>query len=314
MQGVIMILDKFNMVNMGGIDIVESQNIAVAGLYQRLVESIALCRYSTLYNWKFAEINIPPTPVELVHENGVVTINEAIFVNSNDVVYIQSLEPILEALSVSENGLYLPSDGVYGYSSVIVDVPSGSTILSGSVAPEADVGIDGNIYLQTGILLSDFAVLKESSMTITVEPTIITFDFTGGSSIGGQVYKQIDLTDIDSITYTLTSGHHSYNSYASPGFRPMVILENTTNPAIVYVGNILYASAATTISTNDTAVTNTIDTSALSGNYWLVFCSYGCDSTVTSFSINGITTIASAYVKVSGAWTNLIGADISDVA
>lgn len=118
-----MILDKFNMVNMEGIDVVYSQNISVVGLYQRLVESIALCRYSTLYNWKFAEINIPPTPVELVHENGVVTINEAISVDSDDVVHIQSLEPILEALSVSENGLYLPPEGNAGFSQVDVEVP-----------------------------------------------------------------------------------------------------------------------------------------------------------------------------------------------
>ena len=48
-----MVPDKFNMVDMGDIDLIESQGQAVDGLYQKLVESIALCRYQCLYNWKF---------------------------------------------------------------------------------------------------------------------------------------------------------------------------------------------------------------------------------------------------------------------
>ena len=65
-----MVPDKFNMVDMEGIDIIEAQGVEVPGLYQKLVESIAQCRFQVLYNWMFDGVIIPPTFVELeVNEN-----------------------------------------------------------------------------------------------------------------------------------------------------------------------------------------------------------------------------------------------------
>lgn len=124
-----MVPDKFDMVDMGGIDIVYSQGIEVQGLYQRLVESITLCRYQCLYNWMFDGVLIPPTYVQLeVDDNDNVVINEGIEVDENDVVHIYSLEPppiepTIEELSVVENGRYEAPSGVDGYNPVIVDVP-----------------------------------------------------------------------------------------------------------------------------------------------------------------------------------------------
>lgn len=118
------VVDKFNMVDMGGIDIVKSQGIAVDGLFNRLLNSIQQCRYSLLYNWYFAEISIVPSPVELVFDGEKVSINELITVTADDVVHISSLElnPPLETLEVSENGIYLPSGDFYGFSEVRVSV------------------------------------------------------------------------------------------------------------------------------------------------------------------------------------------------
>ena len=65
-----MVPDKFNMVDMGGIDLVMAQGEEIPGLYERLVESITQCRYQCLYNWMFDGVIIPPTYVELeVDEN-----------------------------------------------------------------------------------------------------------------------------------------------------------------------------------------------------------------------------------------------------
>lgn len=148
-----MVPDKFNMVDMEGIDIITSQGEVVDGLYQKLVESIAQCRYQCLYNWKFDGILIPPTYVEMDIVDDVVWINEGVSVDEEDVVRVYSLEPpapepnILE-LSVTENGTYVVPEGYDGYNPVSVNVPSPEPILSilnvtanGNYSPPS--GVDG---------------------------------------------------------------------------------------------------------------------------------------------------------------------------
>ena len=121
-----MVPDKFNMVDMEGIDIITSQGEAVEGLYQKLVESIAQCRYQCLYNWKFDGILIPPTYVEMDIVDDVVWINEGVSVDEEDVVRVYSLERPgeLTTIAISANGDYLPPEGYDGFSSVSVNVPS----------------------------------------------------------------------------------------------------------------------------------------------------------------------------------------------
>lgn len=145
-----MVQDKFNMVDMEGIDLIESQGVEVPGLYQKLVESIAPCRYAVLYNWQFNKIVIPPTLVELTVEDEEVKINEEIAVTSEDVIVIHSVEPIttIESLSIVENGTYIAPEGVDGYNPVIVSVPSDEPSLqvlsvteNGNYLP--DTGYDG---------------------------------------------------------------------------------------------------------------------------------------------------------------------------
>lgn len=123
-----MVPDKFNMVDMEGIDIITSQGEEIPGLYQKLVESIAQCRYQCIYNWKFDGILIPPTYVEMTIIDDVVWINEGVSVDEEDVIRIYSLEPPapeprLLALAVSANGDYLPPADYDGFSSVNVSVP-----------------------------------------------------------------------------------------------------------------------------------------------------------------------------------------------
>lgn len=148
-----MVPDKFNMVDMEGIDIITSQGEVVDGLYQKLVESIAQCRYQCLYNWKFDGIIIPPTYVEMEIIDDVVWINEGVSVDEEDVVRVYSLEPPapephLIELSVTANGNYLPPVGYDGFSSVDVSVPSSEPVLStlsvisnGTYTPPT--GVDG---------------------------------------------------------------------------------------------------------------------------------------------------------------------------
>lgn len=212
---------------------------------------------------------------------------------------------------ITENGSYDVTD--FANAQVYVSGGSGGiSILSGTGTPSNNIGINGQIYLQYGFVsFSSFLVYKEASMSITPNQNNIVFDYLGGAAIGGQAYKQFDLTDINEISFSITSGHHSYNNYQTDRFAPLVVIENTVNPANNFVANTLPYIPGSRISTNDTTINLTVDVSSYTGNYWIVFCSYGCDSTVDSLSFGNL--IMQPYCKVNGVWQNLIGIDISNV-
>lgn len=211
-----MVPDKFDMVDMGGIDLIMMQGEEVPGLYNRLVESIAQCRYQCLYNWLFDGVIIPPTYVELeVNENDEVEINEGVTVTSDDVIHIYSIEPPapeptiisllaedngtynvpegvdgfnpvnvsvnppLQNIEIIENGEYTPSTGYYGFSSVDVDVPVGSNVIVSNSPPTADVGENGQYYIYEAT-----ADIKYGIQLITVgRGTNYSFNYWGARDI-----------------------------------------------------------------------------------------------------------------------------------
>lgn len=120
-----MVPDKFNMVDMGGIDIVTSQGVIITGLYSRLVNSIAQCRYQCLYNWKFSGIVIPPSTVEMHidEEYDYVIINDGITVTDDDKIIINGLiiPPVIHPLEATSNDVYRAID-FDGYNPVVVNV------------------------------------------------------------------------------------------------------------------------------------------------------------------------------------------------
>lgn len=193
-----MVIDKFNMVDMGGIDILESQGIAVPGLYQRLVDSIALCRYSVLYNWKFNGIEVSPWAVELVVSDNVVKINDYVEVDSDDVIHIFSLEPTINIISldVSQNGEYETPTGVDGFNPVIVNVP---TIESASVfrwvfgTPTTCWGImkkqSGGVIGQNGDNVNANILLVGDLMTVTFHGTSQSVEVLATSAIKLKAYR-----------------------------------------------------------------------------------------------------------------------------
>jgi len=186
-----MVPDKFNMVDMGSIDLIMMQGEAVPGLYDKLMAAISNCRYQCLYNWLFDGVLIPPTYVQLEDIDGEVFLNEGVSVTSDDVIHIYSLEPgpvdpdiipllaeengvynapagkdgfnpvtvdvpsytpVIEPITITENGRYNSPSGVDGYSPITVNVSSGSVnILTGTDEPASSIGSDGQIYLQYGI-------------------------------------------------------------------------------------------------------------------------------------------------------------------
>lgn len=149
-----MVPDKFNMVDMDGIDLIMAQGEEVPGLYNRLVESIAQCRYQCLYNWFFDGVVIPPSYVEMeVNEDDEVAINEGVTVSADDVIHIYSLgpspvEPEIIPLLAEENGAYNVPAGKDGFNPVTVDVPSYTPVIEALSVTEngtypAPSGVDG---------------------------------------------------------------------------------------------------------------------------------------------------------------------------
>lgn len=168
-----MVPDKFNMVDMGGIDLIMMQGEEVPGLYMRLVESIAQCSYQCLYNWFFDGVAIPPTYVRLeVNEDDEVAINEGVTVSPDDVVHIYSLEPgpvdpEIIPLLAEENGVYNVPSGKDGFNPVTVNVPSYTPVISSISITEngtytAPSGVDGYSPIDVNVSSGSNAVEEAS--------------------------------------------------------------------------------------------------------------------------------------------------------
>lgn len=125
------ILDPSYMIDLGGIDVIQSQGVVIPGLYQKLLDNIGPCGNPLIYNWKFNGVFIPPQYVEPILEDDAIYIND-IYVSSDDVVHIPSIEiqPNIVQLNVSENGEYEAPEGIDGYNPVVVDVEEEVSLLT----------------------------------------------------------------------------------------------------------------------------------------------------------------------------------------
>lgn len=275
-----MVPDKFNMVDMGGIDLIESQGVAVEGLYQKLVESIALCRYQCLYNWNFNGILIPPSYVEMENREDGVWINEGVMVDEEDVVHIYSIEPEppapiepdIEPLTVTENGEYYAPVGVDGYNPVNVSVPSTVPVIqpitieqNGTVTPPE--GVDGyspitvnvpagvsQIAFHLGRLTVNTGEIAESDEYCYSDLIPVT---TGNGqwfldlarSDTGSYYIGICLYESDGLTYTgYVRQYTTYRSYLSSGIpdarymRLATKVANLSFAAVAFVTDNIYVT------------------------------------------------------------------------
>jgi len=202
-----MVPDKFNMVDMEGIDLIESQGIEVPGLYEKLVESIAQCRYQCLYNWKFDGILIPPTYVEMIATDESVSINGGVSVDVDDVVHIESLviQPVIEALSVSENGVYTPEDGVDGFAPVEVKVNPVIEPLEVSengvyTAPE---GTDGYSPVTVQIPVPKYEYLEPKYAGIGYSYVALNAGYYGANSYG----QMLSIYEVPAGDYVVFCGN-----------------------------------------------------------------------------------------------------------
>lgn len=209
-----MVPDKFNMVDMDGIDLIMAQGEEIPGLYNRLVESIAQCRYQCLYNWFFDGVVIPPSYVEMeVNEDDEVEINEGVTVSPDDVIHIYSVEPgpvdpEIIPLLAEENGVYNVPAGKDGFNPVTVDVPSYTPVINSLTITEngtytAPSGVDGyspiTVDVSSGVsfivdeysqLLSSVFDTKSSILSgNTIEVAFYANSYVNDGHIVGQSYN-----------------------------------------------------------------------------------------------------------------------------
>lgn len=189
-----MVPDKFNMVDMGGIDLIMMQGEAVPGLYDKLMAAISNCRYQCLYNWLFDGVLISPTYVQLTDIDGEVYLNEGVSVTSDDVIHIYSVEPApvdpeIVPLLAEENGVYTVSAGVDGYNPVTVDVPAPAPVIAPITIEENGVypitgSIDG--YGPITVNVSGGDVPEPSLPAAYQEVEYIDFDGNSFVTIGSE--------------------------------------------------------------------------------------------------------------------------------
>lgn len=293
-----MVLDKFNMVDMGGIDLIMAQGEEVPGLYNRLVESIAQCRYQCLYNWLFDGIVIPPTYVTMeVNENDEVVINEGIIVTDEDVIHIYSIErpPKIIPLLAEENGVYNVPSGKDGFNPVTVDVPSYTPVINPLSITEngtynAPVGVDGYspiiVNVPSGALdwagIFSFTTRNEAAMSWSRSIDYLQSVWNGNSQIGGDAWIGFDATNINTISVDVETG----TSYSDTTPRWYVFLAFMSTypgsinfPANNYQTNFLVYDEFHTRNSNGTL---TIDVSNYTGLNYIVISSIGWNAKFTN--------------------------------
>ena len=239
-----MVPDKFNMVDMDGIDLIMMQGEEVPGLYNRLVESIAQCRYQCLYNWFFDGVPIPPSYIEMeVNEDDEVAINEGITVSSDDVIHIYSVEPgpvepEIIPLLAEENGVYNVPAGKDGFNPVTVDVPIYTPVIDPITITEngtyaASSGVDG---------------YSPVSVNVPSAPTAKGFEVYAANGDGGprtehgflnNNYFVCFFDDNMSSTYTLNGVSARYSTITTGKQQILAATRDVVNPSITPVNALL---------------------------------------------------------------------------
>ena len=240
----------YNMVNLGGIDLATANGTEVPGIYQKITAALTSDHIEVFYNWKFADIVLPPSKVVIdVSVANQYTINEEILVKSDDTVGIIGFiripiivpltaeenavydipvdadgfgpvtvqvpipPPTLVSLNANENGTYTPATGVDGFDEVVVNVPDIPPVLETLSATQ-----NGNYTPSQG---------KDgfSEVTVNVQPDLETLSATqngnytpsqekdGFSEVTVNVQPTLQSISVsENGTYTPTTGYDGFSS------------------------------------------------------------------------------------------------------
>lgn len=246
----------YNMVNLGGIDLATANGSAVPGIYQKITAALTSDHIEVFYNWKFADIVLPPSKVAIdVSVANQYIINEEILVKSDDTVGIIGFIriPIIEPLTAEENKIYNIPIGIDGFGPVTVNVPAPPPVLVQLNATVNDVytpptGYDG--FDRVIVNVPDIPPVTES-LSITENG-----DYTPPSGVDGfsSVHVEVppilpvttELSVVDNGVYTPSEGVDGFsrvtvNVPQGPSFAP---LHYDMNAGYLNSGSYYYGSGS----------------------------------------------------------------------
>ena len=224
----------YNMVDLDGLDLAEVDGSIVPGIYQKIYSNLDETNREIFYHWFFAGIVLPPATVTIDNTtSGQLTVNDQIVVKSNDSVYIigHIYVPVIEPISITENGNYQTPVGVDGYDPITVNVPDIPPVLdqlsvteNGTYTPPS--GTDG--YDEVIVNVPDIPPVLDQ-LSVTENGT-----YTPPSGTDGYDEVIVNVPDIPPVldqlsvtengTYTPPSGTDGYDEVVVnvPSFSPLI--------------------------------------------------------------------------------------------
>ena len=163
-----MVPDKFNMVDMGGIDLLAANGQIVSGLYDKILEAYSPCKICVLYNYSFATLPITPQYAFISLGVDEVILNGAIHVSSDDVVTLPSIS--VSDYESLDNKPKINNVELIGNLSLI-DLGITYPVLS-------DKPTINNVELDGSLSLSDLGIPEISSIELTTSSGVT---FAGAS-------------------------------------------------------------------------------------------------------------------------------------
>lgn len=198
-----MIPDTFNMVNMGGIDLLSSNGQVVTGLYDKILEAYSPCRICVLYNYRFGGLLISPQYVFISLGEDEIILNGVIHISSEDVVTLPTISSATDYNSLSNkpkiNNVEVTGDLSLNDLGITYEALSGKPSIN-------------NILLEGNLELSDLGIPNIASIELTLSSNIT---FSG--------------TAIKIGTCIIISGR--FNFSADRGWRTMATLPSSLAPS-----------------------------------------------------------------------------------
>lgn len=181
------------MVDMEGIDILFRYGDIIPGLYQKLVESIAQCRYQCLYNWYFDGLLIPPAYVEMTVIDNKVWIEDGVCVDEEDTLgfLAPGLKSVTGAVAYISDALARKADQIACYIN-----PEQN--LHGYIKPWP-AGGGKNLYATPAVTSTSYGVElapnEDGSVTLSGQ----------ANSIAALFYSSVDIPSGTTVTISLNN-------------------------------------------------------------------------------------------------------------
>lgn len=219
-----MIPYTYKMVDMDGVDLADFVGNTYSGLYSRILDSLDDRLIVILYNWRCADVRIPPAYVNITVFTNKVVINGLVEVNDDDTISIPNASeaPVILSLEVAENGVYTAPTGVDGYSPITVEVPPVPPVINSLSVTE-----NGTYEPQTGVDGFAPVVVNVPPPPPVVNPLSVTQNGTYSAPSGVDGYNPVSVNVADTPALVTELNVNQNGRYEAPagidGYDPVIV-------------------------------------------------------------------------------------------